>query len=252
MLFRFTLALCLLVGAITTAAKSENTLKVGLLAEDRPPFYMTSPEGGPLHGIYIDLLNEAFTGTGVRFEFHRLPQTRLRLMMEEGVLDLEPGIDMRWRQRPLELTSSVYSEPFMEDSEILLFANGSYRQEYTKIYMRNLRFCGVRGYEIPDALKDYLPSEYDSTNQLYVLNEIQALRMLQMSRCDYTYISKLLYRFLNIWNDYEITEHHTPLQNFELRFRLNKKHQNLLEQVNINLAHMRQSGELQRILKRYE
>ncbi|UTW57147.1 transporter substrate-binding domain-containing protein [Kordiimonas sp. SCSIO 12603] len=234
------------------AVKGEEVLKVGLLTEDRPPFYMASSEKGSLEGIYIDLLNEAFAGTNVRLEFHRLPQTRLRLMMEEGGLDVEPGIDMRWRQRPQEVLGSVYSEPFMEDAEVLLFAKDAYREDYNKIYMRKLRFCGVRGYEIPDALKDYLPSEYDSASQLYVLNEVQALRMLEMSRCDYTYISKLLYRFLNIWNAYEIEVHPHALQHFQLRFRLNRKHEKLLERINMNLAHMQQSGELQRIMKRYE
>ncbi len=252
MLFRISVILLLFTGGFANSVKSEGILKVGLLAKDRPPFYMQLNQTEQLQGIYIELLEAAFKGTNFSLEFHRLPQTRLRLMMEVGALDLEPGIDKRWRTRPLEISNSVYSAPFMEDTEILLFSKESFREAYTKDYMNSLVFCGVRGYALPQVLQQYLSDESQKQNRILVLDEMQAIEMVNAGRCDYTVMSKILFQFLGLQNNHHVKPHMEPVGQFQLRFRLNKKFEYLLSEINLNLARLKETNELQRILKHYE
>lgn len=240
----FIVALLLL---ISTPAQSDEqsqaklTLEVGLVEPERIPYFWRD-NNFKFKGLYIDILEEVSASTGVNFNYRFYPHARLRNYVKNGVVDLEPGIDKRWRQEENEAETSVYTRPFLLSKEVYAFAEGHHIAEPTGENLKNKIWCGVKGFNF--IINRTEKAEFEPAT------EQQVLEMLSLGRCQYALVPKLI---LAQWlNDHpaNITYSDT-IETYELRFRLHKKHENLIHAFDKVLNRLIDSGKMDEIVNKY-
>ena len=216
-------------------------LKIGLIAPDRLPYYSYDARSNH-YGIYIDIIELLFSDTSYSLNYEFLPQARLRHWMEQGKLDIEPGIDKLWRQRTKEVENSVYTDVFMSSEEVYVFAPGSKFNVNDSSELEVRILCSVNGFN--------LVTDADLNSLLQTVTEENLLSMIEKKRCDY---ALLPWDIVKHWNkSHALTlEVSDVIKTYELRFRLNKKFANLVPHLNKKIADMKKSGQLQQILKKY-
>ena len=239
-------ALCLAAtGHWAMAAQQEpESLRVGLVHPERPPYFWRHKPEGELAGIYIDLLEALGKATGITFSYHFYPQARLRLYMLRGELDLEPGIDSDWRQAPGERAQSVYTSPFMQSEEVLVFSPQRYLADAGPAQLATLSGCVVLGFN---------PLEYEneaSGGWQKVVTEEQILGMLEKDRCHYAVMPTWVLQFFEKRRPLAIRQS-GPVASYVLRLCLGRQHAHLVPLLNAALARMKADGRLDAILNKY-
>ncbi|MGB0894703.1 MAG: substrate-binding periplasmic protein [Parashewanella sp.] len=224
--------LCLI--AIPTHA--DQLFKVGLIENGRSP-YFKQDENGDLSGIYIRLIKEIAKKLNYHVEFHHLPQPRIRLYMEHGELNLEPGISPRWRKRSQEKLSSVYSIPFMESHEVIIHRpNTSIDTTRIPASLQTLKGCSLLGFDqLPGTKKNKL-----------VQTEKQLLKLIDIGRCDYAIMPKRVFHHFDL-PEYHLT-HTKPILTFKLHLRLHKSQQAIVPKINNIINELKESGRLENII----
>lgn len=239
---RFLLCLVLAVSAYgySLEARAES-LVVGLMNVDRPPYFWKDDAGG-YQGIFIDILHELKKETGIDFIYKALPMARLRLYMVVGKVDIEMGIDPQWRTARNEIASSIYSEPFMESKEVYVTSalKGSF--DVAKNLPLGDKFCGVLGSSKPTIVGE--------TKRQDFLCEAQLLKMIDKKRCDYTIMPYDIFRYLKEGHIYNLVAS-KPISTHNMRMRLHKQKEELLPRFNAALARMKNDGRLAALLQRY-
>ncbi|RBW65089.1 hypothetical protein DS893_11600 [Vibrionales bacterium C3R12] len=140
----------LLIGLIATlswgVSNAETVLNVGLIDQDRSPYFYRSGDNGQIRGAYIDILNIIGEKLDVSFTYKQLPQARIRLYMKNGQLDLEPGIAQDWRLEPGEIKATVYTDTFYRSKEVIVYNPKQFKR--TKpVAIYNLRFRLAKKYQ---------------------------------------------------------------------------------------------------------
>lgn len=213
--------------------------KVGLINQDRPPYF--SYNHGKASGIYIDVLEEIARQISIKLTYVPLPQARLRRYMKIGQLDIEPGISPQWRQKHDEIAASFYSHIFMRSPEIYIYHPKSYIAFPTPDILKKYLFCGVRSF-------NHLAR---NSKRIYeILTEQQILGMLSRQRCQYALMPQIVYHHIKRQAPY-MTRPSRPIVTYSLRFRFHIDHINLQKPFNKALDQIHKNGKLERIFKAY-
>lgn len=239
---RFLLCLVMvLCGCLCVANAQAESLIVGLMKSDRPPYFWKNATGG-YQGLFIDVLNELTKETDIYFSYKALPQARLRLHLVAGKIDAEMGVAKEWRTGKAEVEHSVYSIPFMQSDSVYVMHSGANDVDpKTKVPVGN-NFCAILGFSMPKALgKTYIN----------VLSEEQLLKMIDKRRCDYTIMQSNIFSNLMKRTPYNLIAS-KPVFTNDIRLRLNKKNEYLLLRINAGLNRLKEDGRLAAILSRYE
>ncbi|MCT4534137.1 transporter substrate-binding domain-containing protein [Halodesulfovibrio sp.] len=239
---RFLLCLILALSACSYSldARAES-LVVGLMNVDRPPYFWKDDAGG-YQGIFIDILHELKKETGIHFIYKALPMARLRLYMVVGKVDVEMGIDPSLRTARNEAESSIYSEPFMESKEVYVIGASRGNFDYARNVPSGGKFCGVLGFNKPKFVGE--------TYRQALLSETQLLKMINKNRCDYTVMPYDAFRYLKEGQLYNLTTS-KPIATHKLRMRLHKQKAELLPRLDAALARMKKDGRLAALLQKY-
>ena len=223
---------------LTSYANESITLKVALIAPERPPYFFVSKEGQSPSGLYIDILEKITQNLPVKLEYHFLPQARIRMYMENGSVDIEPGIDSSWRTSPNEVKQSFYTIPFMHSYEAYAYLGG----KKDNINTSKGVVCGINGFNIPE--------NFNRSNTQLVTTEFQLLSMIVKKRCDFAVAPIDVINYWNTKNNSKIN-YGDVISRYQLRFRLNKRHQNILQTLNNNIRALQAGKELETMKRKY-
>lgn len=222
-------------------SKSEKQiLEVGLINQGRYPYFVNSPRQASNRGIYIDLLNQVGKMTNIEFKYKFLPQPRIRHLMKYQKLDVEPGIDMGWRTEERETENSVYTLPFYESEEVIVYRKTSLSFIPTKeLDFEALSSCSMSGFHDMDiALKD-----------VDITAESVSLTMMELGRCDYTLMPKVVLNAKGKLSDHlDIT---STIKTYDLRIRLAKKHEHLVPKINQAISTLISDGYIDKLFASY-
>ena len=227
------LALMVSNGAYST------TLDVGLVDADRPPYFVRSTHHIPATGMYIDILDEIGKQVGISFNYKFLPQKRIRAYIQIGLLDVEPGIDPKWRTKEGEAESTVYSDVLFESPEVLVYNPSKFPTPPSHEELMQHRSCKVLGFN----------SVQDSHLKEHALSsEEQIIDLIKLQRCDWAIFP---IDVINAQSSFGRLKYTEPVATYSLSLRLNKEHAPLLEPINEAIQEMKQSGKLRAIVHSY-
>ena len=237
--FAVALSAVCLSGEASAATPSE-TLIVGLPEPGRVPFFWID-DAGAFQGSYIVLLRKIGAMIGVRMDFVMMPQSRLIAGFNAGRLDLEPGIAPSWRPSKEEKAISIYSAPFMEMEDVLVFRQGISSSGIAKgvdlpTRLKGLKVGQVRGFFVPPGLE-----------VMDAMSEEQIAKLIQSGKLD----AGLMNRQVAAWYkgklhyDFSIS---ASFASTPVSFRLRAEKLDLLAPIDKALAELQRRGELERIL----
>ncbi|BBP81283.1 MULTISPECIES: substrate-binding periplasmic protein [unclassified Pseudomonas] len=163
--------LWLLLGITCASAEERPPLRV--MTDYWPPFRMEG-EGGALHGLDIDLLNEIARRTGLRFDVQRAPWARGLAALQSGSADLMTGLARTpERERYIDYLPTPY------------YACAPRLYGTPELARRITRYEQLRGPTIGYVLESAYFQPFDSDAGLHksgVSNEQQLLEMLLRGR----------------------------------------------------------------------
>ena len=231
--------LTILMTAYASTVKAQ-TLEVGLIDHDRYPYFYANPINGKLTGLYVDILDFISVESGIEFHYQRLPQKRLREYMKVGLLDVEPGIDVDWRQHPLEIDNSVYTDVLFKSEEVIVFNPDVFSRGASVEEIMARDSCSVIGFNPPAD-----PQKHP-TVELY--SEPQILELLKLKRCSWAQIPLYVLK-----SDYRgrVLAHTSPVVRYLLRIRLIKSQQHTLPSLNRAIEKLHASGRLEELIYFY-
>ena len=230
--------------AIADIASSQAVnLQVGLVSPKRIPYYWVDQNTQEVQGLYVDILDKVSELTDIQFDYQFYPQARLRKLVKSGQLDLEPGIDASWRMEEGEAEASVYTDIFMQSNEVYVFAPEHHVKSPNGDNLKSKVGCGVNGFNFFDNGNRQI--EFEPTT------EQQVLMMVAMGRCHYVLVPEIVADHWLTTNPYNITVSEDVVS-YDLRFRLHKQHHALLDEVNQAINTLKQSGELQALIAKYQ
>ncbi|MFM2586742.1 substrate-binding periplasmic protein [Vibrio sp. TBV020] len=226
--------------AAYTFPLNAQTLEVGLIDHDRYPYFYADATNGNLTGLYIDILNFVSVESGIEFHYQRLPQKRLREYMKGGLIDVEPGIDMDWRQHPKEINNSVYTDVLFKSEEVIVYNRDVFSKDATVEEIMATDSCSVIGFNPPAD-----PQKHP-TIELY--SEPQILELLKRKRCSWAQIPLYVLK-----SDYRgrVLVHTKPIIHYLLRIRLVKSQQHTLPSLNRAIEKLHASGRLEDLIYFY-
>lgn len=233
------------VGLFCASDLNAQSLSVGLMNVDRPPYYWKN-DAGEYQGLFIEVLENLSKETGISFSYQALPQARIRLYMTAGKLDVEPGVDSSWRNSKGEPESSVYTDPFMLSEDIFVVSGMKNIEKPKRSDFAGLKFCSVLGFT-----KTSFDHKDATRNRQELLSEMQILEMLDKGRCDYTLLPVEVLNYLQQLSAYSVTRS-DPVALFALRLRLHQRHKKLVPALNTALDKMKQDGRMAAILECYQ
>lgn len=238
----FLLFISLSLTSMYATAKPVEPLTVALMDGGRPPYYWMSSEGS-LTGIYVDLLKLIEKHSGINFTFKFMPQSRIRLRMISGNIDIEPGISVTWRQKPGEKESAVYSQVFMSSEEAWVYSTRHELSALDNEEIETLKPCSIHGFDSITIQKKPEP-------EIRALSEQQIIQLIEKGRCDYALMPLDVYSYLNGNSTFRV-QIGRPHINYNLRFRISKQHAHILPDINKALAILIDNGEVERLLVKY-
>ncbi len=127
------------------------TLKVALSSEGIPP--VSFPKDSNRAGVYSTLFKEFSLITGDTYQFVHLPQRRLIKHFNDGLIDIEPGINPIWREN--NKVPGLYSVPFMVATEVFVFAPGKSKKIRKVDDLFGERIGVISGYVYPKYAKSF-------------------------------------------------------------------------------------------------
>jgi ABC-type amino acid transport substrate-binding protein len=224
---------------LTLSVRGEN-LVVGLPDPGRVPFFWHDQAKG-YQGIYVELLNRIAAKAGFTVEYHMVPQARLIAEFNARMIDLEPGIAPAWRPSAEEQALSRYTAAFMNMEDVLVVPHGKAAPAITTtaelVKLNGLRVGQVRGFFVPAGLKVIeCVDEYTIARMVHAGYWDAGLMNAEVARW-----YKAKYRF-----SYKVT---APFASTPVAFRLHVRQERWVERINRELAQLRASGELRKILK---
>ena len=238
------LIMCVFVWAVGLCCVSDlnaQTLSVGLMDVDRPPYFWK--DDGRYQGLFIEVLEALSKESGISFSYQSLPQARIRLYMLAGRLDVEPGIAPKWRRKKGEAEVSVYTDSFMTIEQVYVVSGMKNIEKPKRSDLAGFKFCNVLGFS--------KPARDGKENIQELLSESQLLGMLDKGRCDYATLPLDVLNYLQRTGNYSVT-HSEPFIRFALRLRLHQRHKDLVPVLNEALTKMKQNGRLAKILEDYQ
>lgn len=198
-------------------------------------------------GIYHDLLQQIGAITGDRFIIRYFSIARLQRLFEEGKLDLEPGINPRWRT--LSKTPGLYSIPFATLDQIVLFRPGRAIKITGPDSLVGKQVGAIRGYIYPFFSQTLAQGHIE---RIDVTDEPQLLQLLEKGRVDQVFTDRVVQGF---WakqnpqlNSYPAS---ASLGNTPVMMRFHPSQADKLEQVNRALALLMRQGTVEQIFSRY-
>ncbi len=222
---------------------ADNIIKIA--ASDFPPYTIVSGEN--ITGIDILLVNKLAQKIGLSIEYVKCPWKRCLKLMEHG------GIDM---------LTGVYKRP--EREEYMLFIEPHYTEATDTFYIATNNPLQIEHYDdlkdifigLERGIKIFEPFDSDSSLNKHEVNKLeQAIKMTRLGRLD-TFVGATIHTdYLLLQKNYQTKFKRAKLvitgPDTYAYFTLSKlsSYQSRIHEFNHTLKSLKQSGEIENILK---
>lgn len=245
MWYQHYIAVILLSAILSFSGKAE-TLKVALYTGGNPPY--TIIENNRPSGIFIDIFDNLSKLTSHKFEMVVLPTARVLKEFDYGLVDIEPGVNEKWRQHVS--VKGEYSISYSSSTEVLVFKPENMLVVNSPEDLYGKKVGIVRGYSYPlfdkafDDLKIY---------RIENVSEINLLKQLMIDRLSYIFIGyrTMLYYQQQIepYRQFQIGD---IVSQVAVKMRIHPSKAHILPELNIALQQMIDNGEMQAIHDKYK
>ncbi|MFZ6862427.1 substrate-binding periplasmic protein [Undibacterium sp. Ji67W] len=234
--FFTTISLCLQVNA--------ETFRVAYYDGGDVPFVQTT--NGRVYGIFPELMAAIAQKSGDQIEVQALPIKRLLNAFEIGSIDIEVGVNPKWRSA--SLVPGIYSDPFLVVSDILCYRFGEVK--------KNERIADFSGDTI-GVIANYSYPEFDPAFTSGLIKRADAftnpnlLTMLKAKRFDQIIISQYVKQY---WAKSDPAKYNCEegriVESSEVMLRVHPSKASALPRLNAAIESLKKSGELDAIIKR--
>jgi len=222
-----------------------DTFNVIIYTGGNPPY--TIIENGEISGIFKDLFAELETYTGHKFKLTPLPVARALKEFDFGGVDIEPGVNEKWRQHTQ--VKGLYSIPYEVSTEVLVFKpeNRIQAQKPEDLYGKSIGI--VRGYSYPRFDPAFSQGLIKKVENISEHNLLQQMVIDRLRHVFIGYRTILYYQKKNPqYRSFQIGDIVSQVE-VKLRVHPNKSH--LLPELNRALATMLEQGKIKAIYDKY-
>ncbi|WP_158304963.1 substrate-binding periplasmic protein [Hahella chejuensis] len=210
-----------------------------------PPYFFY--QDGVATGFYQDFFDALSRITGDTFITQAHPMARGLMMFDENLVDIESGVNPAWRAG--EKTLGLYTIPYAQSVDILLFARGKSLPVDAPSDLIGKRIGVVRGYQYPTFTKLFQSGaieRYDANG------ESQLLTMLLAGRLDQVIINKDLALYRMRENPaYRDLEPGFEVGGVDVMLRIHPNKAAALGRLNAAIKELIDSGEIEGIWDKY-
>lgn len=213
-----------------------------------PPFHIRMPNSEFGHGgIFVDMFKRLGVLTGDRFVFKHYPVSRALREFDQGMVDIEPGINPGWRSQRKQ--PGLYSVEFGKSIEVLLFGHGKKVGFKVASDLSGKTLGVVRGYVYPVLTKAFnngTINRVDNVSEFYLLKQLDANCYDQIL---IGYQTALYYMKREV--KYQRFEIGAPVSEAGVYMRVHPSKAALLPRLNLALEQMLADGEVDAIYAKY-
>lgn len=217
----------------------QKVIDIPFYDSNRPPLIYV---GEHYSGIYAEIFKAVLTRAGLSFNFQPTPNSRRRLLFEEGEVIIDCCANPEWRQRPLEKKYQLFTLPIDESADHYIF-NRAKQLDVNAYSDLKAHVVGViRGFS-------YSGSELFG-HTVEVKTEEQLLEMVNLKRVDLAIMNKHVAEYYIKKKQLNLAI--GPLHEKKtLHIRLHKSNAELLPKLNKIIKELVDSGERERLIKKY-
>ncbi|MBL4911101.1 MAG: transporter substrate-binding domain-containing protein [Alteromonadaceae bacterium] len=222
------------------------TLSVLVFEGSNPPYTIT--KNGENSGIFVDLFLKLSQVTDLNFDLQNYPAARGLQEFDMGRVDIEPGVNEKWRQNTKVL--GLYSIPYNYSREVIVFkkANAITVNNAQDLYGKSIGI--VRGYSYPkfdDAFNKNLITKVSNRSEKLLLKQLQA------DRIKYIFIGYRTIKYYMQQNpQYRNIVIGDTVSQVEVKLRIHPNKAYLLPTLNKGLATLLKNGDIDKIYSKYQ
>jgi len=221
------------------------TFRVAYYDGGDAPFSYTL--NGQLIGIFPDLMAAIARQSGDQLENQALPMKRLLNAFESGLLDIEVGVNPKWRST--SLTPGAYSDAFLLVNDVLCYRVGKRK--------KNENISNFLG-ETIGVIANYSYPEFDaafakgSIKRADIFTNTSLLVMLKAMRFDQIIISQYVKQYWAKTDpDKYNCEEGRVVESRSIMLRVHPTKAYAVMRFNAAINTLKKNGELDAILRRY-
>ncbi len=227
-----------------------DTYTVVLYTPANPPYTISFDDNLGLsdtQGIFVDLFSHIGKLTGDEFKFVKMPVGRALKEFVQGNVDIEPGVNPKWRQDAGIV--SLYSIAYSHSEEVILFRAGEEFsvKDATDLYGKTVGV--VRGFTYPKFSQAIKEGKIK-----LILNKSQDLLVYQLikKRVDRIFVGKATIEYLQK-TDPKINKLVVGdiISSVEVMMRVHPNKKELLPRLNNALEQMMHNKIIKKIINKY-
>jgi len=230
---------------IPSLSINADTFKVITYTGGNPPY--TIIKNGEITGIFKDLFSELEKQTGHEFILTPLPVARALKEFDLGNIDIEPGVNEKWRQHT-EVTG-LFTIPYEFSTEVLVYKpkNRIRINKVEDLYGKSIGI--VRGYSYPQFDGAFAQG---SIKKIENVSEFNLLKQILLDRLKHVFIG---YRTILYYQQqepkYNTIEIGDVVSQVEVKLRVHPNKSHLLPKLNKALETMLEQGKIKAIYDKY-
>ena len=231
--------------SIATPNNAE-TYSVMLYQGANPPYTIIKDNSSS--GIFIDLFNEISNVTPYKFVFKNYPAARALQEFDMGRVDIEPGVNEKWRQNTKILGS--FTIPYGVSKEVIVFKKENKIKVNTPKDLYGKTIGVVRGYSYPHY---DLPFKENKIKKAINRSEKLLLKQLQADRVKYIFIGYRTIKYYIKQNpQYKDIIIGDIVSSVNVKIRIHPHKSYLVNDLNIAIAKLISTGKINDIYQKYQ
>lgn len=244
----FIVLICLMIPFKTHAQdiKETKVITFNMTARGYPPFMINQTETSAHGGIMYDVFSHILNKLGYLVRTAQIPKKRELEFLESGEMDAH-AMAKEFMVNPDEFE---FTDPIFKVRN-LVFSRADAPVKYTKANdLIGKRAITRLGFVYP-PLTDLFNN--NSIERINTISEKSMLRMVMYKRGDFTIINDLVGRWIirvNGWEENFVISS-DEITNYDYRIMFTKKWSKLIPRFNRELALMKSSGAIDRIIAKY-
>lgn len=229
-------------------AAEDKTLTINIGLKGFPPFQMHSNDKGQVEGFMFDIFKHISNKLGYQVEFAKAPRKRQEHLMRIGKIDAQ-ALAKEWVKSHEGI---VFTDPVVDSRDYLYTLKSKGTPPHNPDLLIGKKIIARLGYFYPTL------SPYFKDNRITRVNtnsDLSQLRMLKSENGDAAISNELVVlwyqkNYPKLRNSFVKSEN--PMTTVQLRYAMNAKRAPLLSGFNREIKALKDSGELQKIIEKYQ
>jgi polar amino acid transport system substrate-binding protein len=241
------LAICckLLISLLASTNLQAETLSYIAYEPPNPPYFFE--KNSHYIGIHGEILNAIGKITGDTFVEKRFPVARALKMFDAGLVDIEPGINPKWRDK--SPVNAVYSKPLIDQVDVVIFKPTAAINLTNPEQLFGKKVGIVRGYSYPNY------DTYFENQQIIRVNNVSEkllLKQLRYGELDQIFIDLQTFLFEQQQHpDYQQLVVGNVINITPIMTRIHPKKAHVLPRINAAIEQLQHNGDIKRIYQKY-